>query len=92
MESTYSVFVKPDAARELRNLPSPIKADMAALLVDLEEDPRPHDAVELRGHRDYYRVRFEGYRVVYRVSDSRRRVAVLRIRRRDQAYRGLESP
>ncbi len=60
--------------------------------IPLEEDPRPHDAVELRGHRDYYRVRFEGYRVVYRVSDSRRRVAVLRIRRRDQAYRGLESP
>ncbi len=92
MDSTYNVSLNPAADRELGKAPRRIAAEIAELLAELILDPRPPDALELRGHAGYYRVRINGYRVIYRLSESRRRVRVLRIQRRDRAYIGFESP
>ncbi len=92
MELIYNVSLTPDAARGLRKLPARLVPEIAELLGDLAFDPLPSDALELRGHAGYYRIRINGYRVIYRVSDSRRRVRVLRIESRDRAYVGFESP
>lgn len=59
---------------------------------DLEEDPFPEGSTELEGHRGVYRIRCgdDAYRIVYRVSEKRRKVIVQRIRPRASAYRGLD--
>ncbi len=92
MELTYSVSLRPDARRELREAPNRIALEIIELLADLALDPFPPDALELRGHAGHYRIRLNGYRVIYRISESRRRISVLRIRPRARAYIGFESP
>ena len=89
---SWTLRVAPSANREFKSLPDPIRDEAANLLVDLAEDPFPPDAMELRGHAGYHRVRFgdNRYRLIYRVSRTKEEVLIVRFRLRREAYRGLE--
>lgn len=52
----------------------------------------PDDAIELRGSRGFYRIRFyrEAYRIIYFVSEQQRKIVVTRVRKRGpDTYKGL---
>jgi mRNA interferase RelE/StbE len=67
-------------------LPDNVRAQVAARLESLEQQPRPRGA--LAGHfRGLMRLRVGDYRVVYQVDDDARSVTVTRVRHRSKAYR-----
>jgi mRNA-degrading endonuclease RelE of RelBE toxin-antitoxin system len=89
--SGWDVRLTASAGRELASLSDALAEATSLLAEELSENPFPPDAEALKGHRDWYRVPFaSGWRMVYRVSRSNRRVLITRIRPRGSAYEGLE--
>ncbi len=87
MES-YSVSIKPSAARELEALPVLKDRQRAtAIIRGLSDNPRPQGSLKLAGASDAYRFRFGSYRILYTVSDRVRVVAVIKVAHRREAYR-----
>lgn len=87
MES-YSVSIKPSAAKELEALPALKDRQRATVLIrGLSVNPRPPGSLKLAGAADAYRIRFGPYRILYTVSDRVRIVAVFEIAHRREAYR-----
>ncbi|MCC7293766.1 MAG: type II toxin-antitoxin system RelE/ParE family toxin [Phycisphaerales bacterium] len=73
---SYDVLVLPSAERELARIP---RADVRRLLekiAALRDDPRAHGVQKLKGLTHAYRVRSGGYRILYRIDDSRKRLLV----------------
>jgi mRNA interferase RelE/StbE len=91
MDTGWKVNLLPSASRELDQLDDSVREQAIQCIVDLAEDPFPAGSIPLRGHQHVYRIRFyrDQYRVVYRISEVKRRVLVLRVRRRGIAYVGL---
>ena len=90
-KNAWDVQSSAGAAREFRKPDDELAEAAAVVFAELGEDPTPADAVELKSHPGLYRIRFApGWRLVYRVSPSRRRVLVMRIQRRETVYSGLE--
>lgn len=87
----WTVEVLSRAEVEIKDLPGRLRREALELLQGFEENPFPPDSVPLVGHAGLYRVRLEGYRILYRVSVKRRQVLVIRVRPRSVAYRGLEA-
>lgn len=87
MES-YSVSIKPSAARELEALPVLKDRQRAtAIIRGLSDNPRPQGSLKLAGASDAYRIRFGSYRILYTVGDRVRVVAVIKVAHRREAYR-----
>jgi len=53
----------------------------------LEENPRPHGVIKLKGAKNRYRIRVGDYRIVYEIDDEASEVIILRIRHRRESYR-----
>ena len=63
MES-YSVSIKPSAAKELEALPTLKDRQRAtAIIRGLSANPRPQGSLKLAGAPDAYRIRFGSYRI-----------------------------
>lgn len=87
MES-YSLSIKPSAAKELETLPTLKDRQRAVSIIrGLAQDPRPHGSIKLAGSVDSYRIRFGRYRILYSVSDHVRVVSIERVAHRREAYR-----
>jgi mRNA interferase RelE/StbE len=84
---TYAVRFTPAAERQFAKLPSAARTLIAAVLVALASNPRPHGCVKLAGADDLWRLRVQQYRVIYRVLDRRLIVAVVKIGDRKDVYR-----
>jgi mRNA interferase RelE/StbE len=52
----------------------------------LAHDPRPSGVEKLHGVEGRYRVRQGDYRIIYVIDDALRRVIVLKVRHRREAY------
>ena len=85
----YRVVLRRSAARELANLPPPIRRRVTRAVDALAANPRPLGAKLLREPGGRWRIRVGDYRVLYRVDDDRVVVVVVRIRHRSIAYRNL---
>lgn len=91
MATGYNVVVKPSAQRELDQLPEEARAEIVHRLAELKDNPRPPDSLLLDGYTQHYRIYAYRslYRVIYLISDKQKRVVVLRIRLRTDAYKGM---
>ncbi len=84
--ASYSLQVKTSVAKDLRSIP---KKDVNRILKRIEglmDDPRPHGAEKLT-ERDHYRIRVGNYRILYEIKDDLLIILVIKIAKRDQAYR-----
>ena len=89
--SAWKVDVGSAVRREMRTLPQRCRHEVIGVLVSLEDGPSAFPDSELRGFRDYHRVRVCGsHRLIFHVSRSRRRVLVTRLEPRHRVYRGFE--
>ncbi|NNJ09899.1 type II toxin-antitoxin system RelE/ParE family toxin [Chloroflexales bacterium ZM16-3] len=89
--ASYQVSVTAAVRAEVRSLPGNFRQRMIRLFRDLEQQPRPHTSkavdisaltgLELPGI-DARRIRVEGWRIIYAISDEDERITVLAIRRR----------
>lgn len=75
----YAVEFTPAAERQFAKLPSTARTLVAAVVVTLASNPRPHGCVKLAGADDLWRVRAQQYRVIYRVLEKRLVVTVVKI-------------
>jgi mRNA interferase RelE/StbE len=83
----YRVVLLRSAARELAQLPQPIRGRLTRALGTLAKDPRPPGAKLLSGPDRIWRLRVGDYRILYRIDDDIVRILVIRIRHRSDAYR-----
>ena len=85
----YRVELAPAATRQLRRLPPGFAARLRGPILALGLDPRPPGSTPLVG-TDWLRLRIGDLRIIYSVDDDARLAAILRVARRDDAYRRLE--
>ena len=84
--ASYSVSIKPSAAKELERLPRKDRRRIAQRVSALAGDPRPPGCEKLTGD-DAYRVRQGNYRILYTIADDRLVVLVIKIGDRKAVYR-----
>jgi mRNA interferase RelE/StbE len=84
--ASYSVFIKPSAAKELEVVPRKDRLRIVERIRDLAEDPRPPGCEKLSGD-EKYRVRQGRYRILYTIQDEVLVVTVIKIGHRREVYR-----
>lgn len=67
---------------QIDRLPGHMKCRVKKEIAQLALNPRPGHARELRNRPNYYRIRIEVYRLVYRVEDDLIVVVVLKVGRK----------
>ncbi len=81
---TYSVFLHPKAAKELKTLEAGFRKSVVERLRELREDP------DGKGKRlsqsDFWSLRVGDYRVIYEIEREKRRVLVLFVGHRSKVY------
>jgi len=85
----YRVELAPAATRQLRKLPPGLAARARGPILSLGLDPRPPGSTPLVG-TEWWRFRIGDLRLVYAIDDGARLVVILRVARRDDAYRRLK--
>jgi mRNA interferase RelE/StbE len=83
---SYRLELETRAVKELSSIPKSRRELLAAVLDDLQKQPRPPGSKKLSGV-DGYRVRKGDYRILYTIDDAARLVRVYRIGRRREVYR-----
>lgn len=78
----YKIKVSGDAERDVRHLPGHLKQRARRLISALAGEPRPPGTKELRGYSGYFRIRIDGWRVIYRIYEPEQVILVLRIRKK----------
>jgi mRNA interferase RelE/StbE len=84
--ASYSLLIKPSAAKELEGLPLGDRQRAISRIRRLAAEPRPVGAEKLSG-QEKYRIRQANYRILYFIDDVDTSVTVVRIAHRSQAYR-----
>ena len=85
-QNEYRIEVHESAAKEIRSLPSDVKARVISAITNLGDNPRPRGCVKLKGSNTLYRIRVGNYRVVYEVISSELMIMVTRVRHRREVY------
>ena len=84
--ASYSLLIKPSAARELEDLPAKERHRIIARIQKLAGDPRPPTCEKLAGE-EKYRLRQGHYRILYSVDDAAQDVTVVKTGHRRDVYR-----
>ncbi len=67
-----------------------VRDELYEAVNDLEADPFPPDAIELKGNPGVFRIRVGQYRVLYQVSEKQQKIVIERVSLRETAYKGYE--
>ena len=84
--ASYSLLIKPSAAKELEGLPLRDRKRVVSRIRSLAVEPRPAGAERLSG-QEKYRVRQGDYRVLYLIDDAESSVVVVKVGHRRDVYR-----
>lgn len=82
----YQVILKRSAEKELDVLRVSIFNRIKEKLLSLASNPRPFGVQKLQG-QEAYRIRAGDYRILYLIDDQARKVEILAIGHRREAYR-----
>ncbi len=84
--SRYTVYVTPQALREIKGLPGHIRQRVKRAIDGLEDEPRPANSREIRAPEhltvELRRIRLDRWRIVYAISEDDKFVDVLAVRKR----------
>ena len=83
---SYKILFNKTAEKELRKIQKPDLERIVHKVQHLSKNPRPEYAQMLKGEGRYYRIRQGDFRIVYEISDSEKRVAVIKIGHRREVY------
>jgi mRNA-degrading endonuclease RelE of RelBE toxin-antitoxin system len=89
MHSNYEIIdTSPDYQNDLLNLPNDVSEELQIILKNLEDDPFPSRAKQLRPPlQEMYSIRIDDYRLLYRVNLNSHRIYLISIEPRATAYR-----
>lgn len=88
----YQIRYTGEARHALQNMPGNYRQRARRLIESLFNTPRPATAKELRDLPNRYRIRLNGWRIIYRVDDEDGVIIILRIRQKSgpETYTKLE--
>jgi mRNA interferase RelE/StbE len=86
---TYTVAIRPAAARQIKKLTTVVQEQVIQQLEELELDPRPPGMKKLSGKNNLYRVRVGEYRIIYEIREAVLLVLVVAVGHRREIYRDL---
>jgi mRNA interferase RelE/StbE len=88
----YRISYTEEARRALHSMPGNYRMRARRLLESLAKNPRPIGAKELRDMPGYFRLRLDGWRMIYRVDQETGSLLILAIRRKTgpETYQNLE--
>lgn len=89
---SYRLRITKEAEKEINHLPGHIRQRARRLVRSLADNPRPAKAKELRDLPGRYRIRLNGWRIIYHLDDENLTILVLRVRRKTgpETYQDLE--
>lgn len=85
---SYQVNLPKAVQKQLNTLPQELKQRILKALVQLQEEPRPVNSLQMKGGQGF-RLRIGDYRVLYDIDDSSQIVNLRRIGHRREIYRDL---
>jgi mRNA interferase RelE/StbE len=87
---SWLITVGPGAERDIRKLDARAQSQVVAALDKLSADPWTAGAEKLSHRQKFWRVRSGNYRIMCTIEERQRRLLVLLIRHRRDAYRDLD--
>ncbi len=81
----YTVLLSKKAQKQLDKLSDNIAEPIFESISKLEENPRPHGYIKLKG-RDAYRIKTGNYRIIYSILDSQLIVEIITLGHRKDIY------
>lgn len=88
-EVSWQIKIKRRAEKEISSLPPKIRRQILKRIIDIEEQPRPHDSIDLAGEENAFRVDSGNYRILYHVNKETKEITIFRVRHRKDVYRGF---
>jgi mRNA interferase RelE/StbE len=85
---SYQVNLPKTVQKQLNILPQELKQRILKTLVQLQEEPRPVNSLQMKGGQGF-RLRIGDYRVLYDIDDGNKIVNLRRIGHRREIYRDL---
>lgn len=82
---SFEVKVEKSASKRFARIHPKHAAQIAKRLKELQELPRPHDSIKLKGTSDY-RLDVGEYRILYAIDYDAQIVTVFRIMQRGEGY------
>ena len=76
----YRIRYTEAAKRDLRRVPGSYRKRFRRLIESLSTTPRPRRAKELRQRPNRYRIRINGWRLIYRIDDDEGEILIVRVR------------
>ena len=83
----YSVSLMPQAQKDLDSFSGKFLSKLENIILELYDEPRPHNSKKLSGGGSKWRIRMGNYRILYEIDDSKNLVKVYRIADRKEVYR-----
>jgi mRNA interferase RelE/StbE len=90
----YDLRIDRQVVKQVARFDPKIFRQVVVRILELGENPRPHDCQELKGYRDPtvpgrkgYRIDEGEYRILFTIDDARRAVTVFRVGHRSDVYR-----
>lgn len=83
---SYAVEILRSARKQLERIAAESQERILVAMEALAETPRPEGCTKLSG-RDAWRLRIGEYRVVYEIDDAGKRVVIVVVAHRRDAYR-----
>jgi addiction module RelE/StbE family toxin len=84
VETVYQLKWKSNIRTQLRSLPNRIREETVQAILNLRDEPFPPDAEELRDHyKGIWKIKIDGWRILYQVDEIAMTVTVLAVKRRD---------
>lgn len=86
---TYSIQFKPVVEKDLKGLSKMTLLRVFKLIIALQNQPLPHQALKLSGAGHLYRLRVGDYRIIYEIDRAENIIIVHYIRHRKDVYRKM---
>ena len=87
--SDYRIYFKPSVEKDLQELADSEVSIIMNRIEGLMVNPFPSRSIKLTGTKRTFRIRIRDYKVIYEVDKSEKRITVLYIRHRLDAYRSI---
>ncbi len=83
----YEILLERRAEKDLRKLSSELFQRIIAKIQSLSENPKPQGSRKITGSKNDWRIRIGDYRAIYEIDEHEKRVRIMRVRHRREAYR-----
>ncbi len=83
----YEILLERRAEKDLRKLSSELFQRIIAKIQSLSENPKPQGSRKITGSQNDWRIRIGAYRAIYEIDEQEKRVRIMRVRHRREAYR-----